>query len=239
MLLLVLVIISGFSVHGDGRFQKTEIIKTNIHAKGVHLEIDFRKGYAFLNPLIAFWYEDTSGRFIQTLFLSRSVGTSIFEAGILVEDRWEPAVLRKPATLPYWAHKRGILAEDGLYMPSPQNPVPDAISGATPKSDFILKTRTNEKFPEVIRVYLEINQTFDWNDFYNLNKYPEEENYLDNSQPAIIYMAEINLKNRSTTYRMRPIGHSHLFGEDGGIYRDMDNISTALSMVREVRVRVK
>ena len=45
---------------------------------------------------------------------------------------------RAPQTLPYWAHKRGIKATDGLYMPDHQNPVPDAYTGATPVTGFIL-----------------------------------------------------------------------------------------------------
>ena len=41
--------------------------------------------------------------------------------------------------LPYWSHKRGVIASDGLYMPEPENPVPDAYSGATPVKGFVLK----------------------------------------------------------------------------------------------------
>ncbi|MCK7540183.1 MAG: hypothetical protein MZV63_59435 [Marinilabiliales bacterium] len=56
---------------------------------------------------------------------------------------------RAPQTLPYWSHKRGIRASDGLYMPDPENPVADAYSGATPTTSFVLCRHVPTRpFPE-------------------------------------------------------------------------------------------
>ncbi len=233
------LIASGFHHNGFPVYQDPVILTTNPDANGIELKIALTKGYAFLNPLFAFWYEDTLENFIQTLYVARSVGTGYFQYGILVDEEWEPAALRKPATLPVWAHRRGIMADDSLYMPTPDNPVPDAVTGATPQTNFVLKTKTNDKELRFINLFMEINQSYDWNDFYTLDIHPQDHNYKDNSQPAIVYFVMIDLKNNNKTYKMRPIGHSHIAGRDGLIYRDMENITTALSIVREVRVTVK
>ena len=55
--------------------------------------------------------------------------------GVLGVGRWQSllwveAEKRYPASLPYWSHKRGIVAEDGLYIPDSKSSLPDAISGA-------------------------------------------------------------------------------------------------------------
>ena len=76
-------------------------------------------------------------------------------------------------------------------------------------------------------------------DFYTLDIHPEDHDYKENSQPAIVYSVMIDLKEKNKTVKMRPIGHSHIAGSDGLIYRDMENITTALSIVREVQVTVK
>ena len=56
-----------------------------------------------------------------------------------------------PRHLPYWAHKRGVLASDGLFMPEPENPVPDAYSGATPVTGFTLNSRADSILPSRIQ----------------------------------------------------------------------------------------
>ena len=209
---------SGFDHKKNSDLQDPVILKTNLTANGVDLEIEFMKGYAFLNPLFAFWYEDTLGNYLQTLYVVRSVGIGFFQYGVLENEEWIPAPLRKPATLPVWAHRRGILAEDSLYMPTPENPVPDAVTGATPQTNFILITKTNDSGQRYINLFMEINQSYDWNDFYTLDIYPKDHNYKENSQPAIVYSVMIDLRKRNQTYKMRPIGHSHLSGKDGLIY---------------------
>lgn len=239
LLFILFLISSGFYHSERPVYQDPLVIKTNLDANGINLEIEFTRGYAFLNPLFAFWYEDTLGNFIQTLYIARCVGTGFYQYGVMVDEEWRPAALRKPATLPVWAHRRGILAEDNLYMPTPDNPVPDAVTGATPQTNFILKTKTNDPELRFISLFMEINQSYDWNDFYTLDINPEEHNYKDNNQPAIVYSVTIDLKQKDQTFKMRPIGHSHLSGKDGLVYRDMENITTALSIVREIMINVK
>lgn len=218
---------------------KTQIIKTNIDGKGAKLIIDFRTGKTHLNSLFAIWYEDTSGNFIQTLYVSKVIATSIFKYGIKIYEEWQLAVVRKPAALPYWSHQRGIEAEDGFFLPTPKDPVPDGITGATPPGNFILKSRTNSKTPINITVLLEINQAYDWNEYYTIDKYPDDPHYKDSQQPALVYAATINLKSKQKTYNMKPIGHSHYSGQNGKLFKDLSKITTALEIIDSIIIKVK
>ena len=85
---------------------------------------------------MAIWVEDTSGKYIQDLYVAESIAKGVFRHGIGSEGKWKPGEIRRPAALPYWGHKRGIKADDGLYIPSAKNPLPDAYTGATPTESF-------------------------------------------------------------------------------------------------------
>ncbi len=78
------------------------------------------------------------GKFLQTLFITRAVGTSVYDHGDPSSGKWEPGEIRRPASMPYWAYKRGVKEKDGLYIPTIENPIPDAYTGATPPGDFSL-----------------------------------------------------------------------------------------------------
>jgi hypothetical protein len=102
---------------------------------------------------------------------------------------------RRPATLPYWSHKRGQQTGRVPDLPSPENPVPDAISGATPSADFILVTNSDNPLPAKFRVLLEINQAWDSNRFWSNNKFPGDYDYLTSLQPAVVYAVTVDLDN--------------------------------------------
>lgn len=215
-----------------------EVIITNTDGKGVEITLEFWKGRSHNHPVLAIWIEDMDGNFIQDLYVSQSIATSTFRHGEAGWGHWEPAVVRRPAALPYWGHQRGIKADDGLYLPSPENPVPDAYSGATPKSDFILQSRSNEKLNSEFRLLLEINQPWDWNNHWTNNKFPNDQEYKTSSQPALVYETVINLQSGQKEFEMKPIGHSHYSGKDGSLTSDLSTITTALDIANRIVVKI-
>jgi hypothetical protein len=220
--------------------EKDEPVKliTNPEGKGQELVIEFRKGSSFYYPMMAFWIEDEAGRYIQTLYVSKSVATGIFNYAQQEKDKWIRAPKRAPQTLPYWAHKRGIRASDGLFMPEPSNPVADAYSGATPVTAFTLVTRADERLPDKFRLMMEINQNWDWNEYWTNDKYPGDENYKMSCQPALVYEALVeNYQNKE--FHMKAIGHSHYSGMTGELFTDLSTITTALDITGSVTVRIK
>lgn len=216
-----------------------DTLVTNVHGTGPALQVEFTKGEAHNHPLLAVWAEDLSGNYIQTLYVSRSIATSIFNYGDHSEGVWTEGVVRRPAALPYWSHKRGKKAEDGLFMPTPEDPVPDAYTGATPQQSFVLVTRLDEPVSEAFYVLLEINQPWDWNMFWTNNKYPDDEDYKSSSQPAVVYRARIDPETSGQAVPMEVIGHSHHSGRDGSLTEDVSTLTTALDIVKKVTVYLR
>ena len=216
----------------------TDTILTNENGKGDALRIEVKKGPGHNHPLFAIWVEDTNGTYIQSLYVSTSIATSIFNYGERKEGTWTNGVVRRPAALPYWGHKRGIKASDGLYIPLPEDPLPDAYSGATPKNDFTLETRLDKPGAEVYFVLIEVNQPWDWNEFWTNNKFPEDEDYKASSQPAVVYRAIVSKGSRGEPVSFELIGHSHYSGKDGSLTEDVTSLTTALQIVEAAKVVV-
>jgi len=221
--------------------QQPEIISTSLAGSSQALEIEFIKGKAFNHPSFAFWMEDLDGKYLETLYVTRFVATGTYGRGELEPGKWSNASgeARRPASLPYWSHKRGIRAPDGLYIPSPQTPVPDALTGATPRSSFILQTGTTHGKNTKFRLLLEINQPWDSNSFWVNSKYEGDPHYFTSLQPALVYAVTIDLSESDKEYYMNPIGHGHPSGKDGKLYTDLSTITTAKEIAQKIIVRIK
>ena len=216
-----------------------EIIQTNLAGKGINLEIEFTKGKEHNHPLMAAWAEDTLGNYIQTFYVSESIAKGIFKYGEKNKGKWMPGETRRPAALPYWSHKRNIKESDGLYIPTAKTPLADAYTGATPQSSFILSTRTDENKYSRINILFEINQSWDWNEYWTNDKFPGDKDYMSSSQPALVYCATVDLQKPGTIYELKLIGRSHYSGADGKLYTDLNTITTARRIASKIVVRIK
>ncbi len=215
-----------------------DTVITNESISGPLLVLTVKKGDAFNYPLMAVWTEEKDSAYLQTLYVPESIATSIFRHGQADKGKWMPGEIRRPAALPYWGHSRGVKANDGLYIPSADKPMPDAVTGATPTTDFVLKTGLDLQNKEVFTVYFEINQSWDWNEYWTNNKYPENDAYKSSSQPAIVYAAHIDMSNLKEVYKLSPLGHSHPTGENGSLFRDLSTLTSALRIVESAEVRI-
>ncbi|HKM94086.1 MAG TPA: hypothetical protein VJY41_10565 [Prolixibacteraceae bacterium] len=243
--LLLLITIIVFTLQGCKSKQMSELvfenISTNNSEKGVEMEIKFMKGPSHNHPTFTFWIEDLDGNYIETLFVTRYLATGIYGHGSLGEGKWDnkPGKAQRPSTLPYWLHKKGTIEESTSFLPSPENPMPDAITGATPKGDFILNTRSTKPLPDKFNLMMEINQPWDWNEFWHNNLYPDDANYKSSCQPALIYSVLVDRTTNTDTFYLNPIGHSHYSGKDGKLYTDLSTITTAKEITNKVSVRIK
>ena len=211
----------------------------NQEANGPLVKITFSRGESHNHPLMAIWIEDMQGRYVQTLYVAESIGKGVFLHGDASSGKWMPGEIRRPAALPVWSHRRGILADDGLYLPTPEQPVPDAYTGPTPPQDFVIETRLEREDLRQFLVFFEINQTWDWNEYWTNNKYPDNDEYKTSCQPALVYKAIVNLDSDKKEYILKPVGHSHYAGEDGEIYEDLSTITTALRITDELKFIVE
>ena len=239
--IIVFLMLLGLSVSAckSSRLPAAEIpekFSSNITGTGAELEIEFIRGEEHNHPLMAIWTEDMDGNYIQTLFVAESLGKGIFQHGDATSGQWLPAAIRRPAALPVWAHSRGIVQPDSLFVPTPENAVPDAYTGATPLISFELNTRLDKAGTEKFYVLFEINQTWDWNEYWTNNKFPDDEVYKSSCQPSLIYRALIDLNDNQKKTPMELIGRGHHSGRNGEIYGDLETMTTALNITKSIQV---
>lgn len=208
------------------------------------ISIEVKRGKSLKYPLLAVWVEDSIGNYIETLYVSKQIASSIFKKQNKVSGIWEPTIIRRPEALPYWSHKRGIIASDGLYLPLNGSPDLDGVTGATPTSNFIIKSKGLVNQPSNYKIYLEINQSYDWNEYYSKNRFPDDLIYSGSGsvgQPSLIYSTKIVLNDFSSkTYHiMNLIGHGHHSGKNGKLYTDLKNITSAKMIADRIIVTLE
>lgn len=216
-----------------------EVVRTNIEGVGQKIVLTVKTGQEHNYPMMAAWLEDMAGNFVQTIYVNESVAKGYFKFALKNEGKWEPGEAVRPAALPVWSHSRGVISDDGHFMPTKENPVPDAFTSATPEADFAVYCRSDDTLKGKYKVFFEINQSWDWNNFWTNSKYPDDADYMTSSQPSVIYTAEIDFDNPQRHYILKPVGHGHYSGRHGQLYSDLSTITTALDIVDEVRVAIE
>jgi hypothetical protein len=229
------------SFQNTGKSQSTSnSIQTNKGEKGLNLEIKFLKGKSFNHPTFSFWVEDLEGNYIETLLVTQYVAKGVYGHGALGNGKWDskPGPAERPSTLPVWLHKH-MKDSGGKLLPSPENPVPDAITSATPSGDFVLNTVVKNKLPKKFRLMMEINQTWDWNEYWNNSLFPDDFQFKVSCQPALVYATTIDCDKPQNECYLNPIGHSHYSGKDGELYTDISTLTTAKDIVFKVYAVIK
>lgn len=219
--------------------QDLETITKHFADKGMSLEISFVAGRAHNHPTFAIWLEDTEGNLLQTIFVTRSLATGYFSYGDAGGGKWlrQPGKSIRPAALPVWLHKREGVKDD-LVMPTPENPVADAYSGPTPKSSFNLNVLPSVELPERFRLFVEVNQPWDWNRTWHNSRFQDNFDYRSSAQPSLVYAVDLSVSQPMPEYFLNPIGHGHPSGENGLIYTDISGHTTALDIFRQIKITV-
>ena len=234
---LSLLLVSCSNVGSQKHTATTTELNTQPASSGLPVTIELLQGKAYYHPLIVFWVEDVNGSYISTLYASKSIATGIFKYGVNSGGKWVEGERRRPAALPYWAHRRGVKAPDGLLVPSAAAPLPDAVTGATPSGSFVLKTAIPQGV-STVRFFMEVNQTWDWNHYWHNSKFPNDQEYKTSCQPAVVYSVEVDLAKGGATYELKPVGHSHPSGATGELFPDLSTLTTALEIASKVTVTV-
>lgn len=141
--------------------------------------------------------------------------------------------------MPYWSHKRGIVATDGLYAPDQNNSDLDGIAAATPKVDY----QVSLSAPRMGRYKLmvEVNRSYDFNEYYSKTRFPDDEVYSgtgSSGQPSLIYESVVD-SQQSGQHLFKLVGHGHHSGRDGLLYEDISNITTAKQILEFIVVSVE
>lgn len=238
---LIFAFLVAFSIASSAK-KKPEVFSIynyGVNNNGTLISIQFEKGKEHNHPIFAVWLADEAGKYLQTLYVSESIGKGVYNRVDRKTGKWQSGVIQRPATAPYWAHQRNIKNQFGTYMPTPEQPVLDAYTGATPSNSFELKCKTETKLNGRYKVMLELNQTWDWNESWTNNRYPNDKDYKTSSQPALVYEADIDTNNSNVEISMKPIGHSHYSGANGSLTTDLSSITTALKIAKSITVKVQ
>lgn len=221
--------------------KEVEFIALSDQVGGYNIDIEGKLGNAFRYPMFASWIEDAEHNYIQTLYVSKSIGTSIFD---YKKGKKGKHIIRRPSGLPVWAHRRNIPAADGLMIPLGKTPDLDGYTGATPLEDFLIESSFRTENDPIIHIYFEVNQSYDWNDYYSEDRFPNDSIYTisgQSGQPSLVYKAEVDLSKLDvqSEFFMTPVGHGHHSGKDGTLYSDLSNITTAYDIVERIILTIR
>jgi hypothetical protein len=177
-------------------------------------------------PQIVIWQESMQGEYLRTLYLTGKSSNSSFQA-----KPGESKIIRRPEALPYWGHKRGVKAEDGLFLPDLDSSEFDGVSSATPKSDHLLVIPNQDSGR--YRIMMEVNRSYDFNDYYSADRFPDDDIYSgsgSSGQPSLVYQAVVD-SNSTTQTLFELIGHGHHSGKNGKLFKDLSKVTSAKQLI--------
>jgi len=215
------------------------VLQINTDANGTSLIIKLNTGKNHNHPSFSIWAETLDEEFIQTLFVTNSVGTGLFGHGGIAVEEWDNKAgeQSRPASLPYWLHKR--LNEDSEFvLPTPKNPVADAYTGATPKGNATINLKSDSGLPTKFHLLVEVNQPWDWNEFWTNTKF-DNIDYRSSCQPSVIYSVTIDTSSDIINYTLNPIGHGSPTGSNGNLNTDLTTLTTALNIFSKIQASIK
>ncbi len=224
------------------------VIVTKPDAVGRQISVRFEAGAHYKHPLkinriitikttpqIAVWLEDIDGNYIDTLYVTKRAGTQAWRTS----PDLPAESIRRPESLPLWSHKRGVVYPDGLFMPTHDNPLTDAVTAASPKGDFHLRTKTPQELLKFV-VLAEVNNSADFNDAYSADALPGTPSYSGGSwgsgQPSIVYAATVDLTSGPGTWELTPVGHGSPDGSDASLNPDLTGLTTAKDIIDRITV---
>jgi len=252
--------------------EELKYVKRNVaaeEAKGQTLTVELTKGPYFMWPQYAIWLETMEGEFVQPLYVTSKLANNEFTNKVSKKDPdqvftshmfigenavgWdvltggnEPETKddrMRPESLPVFLHKLGMKALNGYFVPTDDSLTVDGYSGATMTDNFIYSIQLPEKLAGQYRVRLELNHSFDYNEYYSSDRFPDDPVYSGNgfsAQPSVIYGVDVDFDdNTGQLSVMKLLGRGHHSGQDGVLYQDTENLTTALELVDRVIVRHK
>lgn len=251
----------------DDEFTYIERALRPENANGQTITIELKKGPYFLWPQYAIWLETLDGEFVQPLYVTSAIATNNFtnkvtkrdpsqvftshviagaganpnETFIYGEEPQTKSTRIRPESLPVFLHQLGEKNEKGLYLPADESSV-DGYSGATMTDNFIYHAKLPTPLTGQYHVRFEINHSFDFNQYYSSDRFPDDDIYSGDgfsAQPSIVYQALVDFDNPQHLSQMQLIGQGHHSGKDGEVYEDTSNLTTALDLVERLLVSVK
>ncbi len=214
------------------------VLNDTQNLEGIPYHIEVITGPAYHHPSFVIWTETLQGDYMQTLFVTEAYAKGVYPYGALSDTTWANASGEqyRPAALPYWTHKKGLIGGEAL-VPNIHHPFVDGFSGATPLSSFMVNGKVKESSSR-FKVLLEVNQTGDWNKDWIPSKFRGDRHYKTSAQPSLVYAVELDPDLKEKVYTLNPIGHGNPSGEDGQLFTDLSSLTTAKQIIHSITIRL-
>ncbi len=171
-------------------------------------------------PQMALWIENLDGSEVKTLWVSSRLARGVWVGKVVC-----------PTALPYWISRRDI--EKGGGLPSFLKPLPDGITGATPKE--VLKVYASVEPGSEWKYFLELNVSGDYNDSFKANQMNGSPDPDGNGQPSLIYSGFIKaIPSWADTSSI--LGRSEQMKPSSQLNPDLSGFTTAHRVLRELTV---
>lgn len=211
-----------------------EKIITNKNLKGTSVQFTFTRGSAWGNkvnlgsvtfhikPQIALWIADSTGKLLQNIYI-----TNCF-----AKQQWSSFIVHPDSTyctmsLPFWLNK---MKHASLPIPTKANPLPDAVTAATPAGSFTIQTHIDSTIKHGV-VWCEINSSFD-----NNERYSTDHSDSFNGQPSILFSGEYAIFDSSRApVELKYCGHGGESGDDGALYQNDSGITSAKQILASIQ----
>ncbi|MBN2746079.1 MAG: hypothetical protein JXR34_05075 [Bacteroidales bacterium] len=200
------------------------------------VKISAEAGKGHNHPSFVIWQENLQGEVMRTLFVTKSYASGIFGHENVDDSLWldRPGKSYQPSALPYWTERKGLI--DGkTYIPTPENPYVDAVTGATPEAGFSLKVRLEAVAGT--RILMEVNQAWDWNEYWTNDRIPNNDAYKHSAQPSLIFAVTIDTSD--SVFYLNPIGHGDPTGSSGKLYTDLSGFTTAREIFKNIKITIE
>jgi hypothetical protein len=201
---------------------------------GKKITVNFNRGPHFMHakrlgimklkitPQISVWMEDTAGKYLGTLYVTKCFGKQVWKF-----IKSHPDSCYRTMCMPYWFNR---YKSAGNAAPTPGKPLPDAISGATPTGGFSINCVVPDSI-KAFKIFAEWNSSFDNNDTFT------KEKSSFNGQPSAIACATIDLADTTRLVdTLKVIGRGGEKGDDATLYDDAAKLTTALTIFGNISV---
>ncbi|MFO7617153.1 MAG: hypothetical protein R6V75_07865, partial [Bacteroidales bacterium] len=182
----------------------------------VEIEIRMKAGLGSTPPSFALWSENRQGT-PTTIYVTCKAAKG-----------YEGNNVNNHQDLPVWNKAR---SSQNL---TPESPELDAVTTATPtRNSFLIHWEpVTHNSADTIKLFLEVNLPYDYNNFFTRNM-------GTNGQPSLIYGTAFTIQPDTLliTQSTRIMGRGHHQGQTNQIYPDLTGITTALDIIEGLLVR--
>lgn len=171
-------------------------------------------------PQMALWLESKDGLEIRTLWVSNRLARGVWVGKVVC-----------PTALPYWISRRDI--EKGGSIPSFLKPLPDGITGATPKATLEVYANVDQGSEWIY--FLELNVSGDYNSTFTSSRPNGNPDPDGNGQPSLIYTGSIKA-TRGWADTARVVGRTDQMVATSEILPDLAGFTTASHVLKSLIV---